>query len=275
MTQYNESTNEANCLLRHVCKLAGSPEQCTRNCQAWIGLHGASGAGGRISAANVPKGYRNLTLKDSPARESQSKIYATFDKYAETFERQFNPERSEAAERIKSFYLWSAQPGTGKTTSASALINEYIIAHYVGALKLGLTPQQRPAYFLSVNGLHQAHKTAYSPGAQETKDKYGETVTREVERSKQAPFLVMDDVGVRSKVSDSFIGVLYDIIDSRTTDDLPTIYTSNKPLHGAEETPSGLYDLFYDEDPEGKIVDRMRDQCAVVEFGGTSKRGRR
>jgi len=259
----NDQTNEANCLLRHVCKLAGDPTQCTRNCSAWIGLSGASGQGGRISAANVPKGYRNLTLKDSPAREGQSKIYATFDKYAETFERQFQPD----AERIKSFYLWSAQPGTGKTTSAAALINEYIIAHYVGALKLGLTPQQRPAYFLSVNALQQTHNRAYAPGSQATKERYGDEIDKELRRAKEAPFLVLDDLGVR-KATESFVGVLYDIIDSRTTDDLPTVYTSNKSL-------DGLYDLFYDEDPEGKIVDRMRDQCAVVEFGGTSKRGRR
>jgi DNA replication protein DnaC len=83
-------------------------------------MHGYSGTGGRVANAGTPADYRLLTLSTSPAREEQAKIYATLEKYVATFERQFDAN----ADRIKSLYLWSESPGTGKTTTAIAVLNE-------------------------------------------------------------------------------------------------------------------------------------------------------
>ena len=57
-----------------------------------------------------------------------------------------------------------AEPGTGKTTTASGLLNAYLTAHYVGSLKRGQTPKERPVFFLDVNEW-QTHYNRYTrPG---------------------------------------------------------------------------------------------------------------
>jgi DNA replication protein DnaC len=251
-----------NCILASRCKLAGGPA-CNQACSAFIAMHGYSGNGGRVANANTPADYRLLTLANSPAREEQSEIYARLEKYVATFERQFE----DGAKQIKSFYFWSKNTGTGKSTTASALLNEYLIAHYLGSLKRGRQALQNPAYFLSVNNLQQTHNKTHLPASLSTKEKLGEELIREIERAKKAPFLVLDDLAVR-KATGPFVGILYDICDYRTSNRLSTIYTSNKSL-------KELREFFYDEDPEGKVVDRIRDMTEVRLFIGESKRGRR
>lgn len=256
------STHAKQCILASRCKLANGPS-CNRQCGAYISMHGYSGTGGRISNANTPQDYRLLTLSNSPAKEGQASVYKNLERYIATFERQFE----EGADRIKSLYMWSTNTGTGKSTSASALLNEYIIAHYLGSLKRGRQALQNPAYFLSVNNLQQTHNKTHLPATLATKEKLGEELIREIERSKKVPFLVMDDLAVR-KATGPFVGILYDICDYRTSNRLTTIYTSNKSL-------DELREFFYDEDPEGKIVDRIRDMTGLLPFQGESKRGGR
>lgn len=255
-------THANNCILASRCRLANGPS-CNRQCSAFIAMHGYSGTGGRVANAGTPADYRLLTLANSPAREGQAKIYDTLEKYVATFERQFE----EGADRIKSIYMWSTNTGTGKSTSASAVLNEYLITHYLGSLKRGRQALQCPAYFLSVNTLQQTHNKTHLPASLATKERLGEELIREIEKAKKVPFLVMDDLAVR-KATPAFVGILYDICDYRTASGLATVFTSNKSL-------PELREFFYDEDPEGKIVDRINDMCFSLNFQGESKRGRR
>jgi KaiC/GvpD/RAD55 family RecA-like ATPase len=64
-----------------------------------------------------------------------------------TFDRMFD----DNADRIKSLYLWSESPGTGKTTTAIAFLNEWMIAHYLGSHCVGIGKRASPAVFLDVN----------------------------------------------------------------------------------------------------------------------------
>lgn len=253
-------TNETSCLLASMCKNAGT-ELCTKRCNHFITLHGLSGNGGRVGAAGLPSDYRIVTMSNSPAQTDQAEIYRALDMYINTFERQFE----EGAKRIKSLYFHSTAPGTGKTTTACAVLNTYLTAHYVGSLKRNIQPLQRPAYFLSVNALQQLHNKTHLPASIQTKEKYGEELLTEIERAKKTPFVVLDDLAVR-KATSSFLGIIYDICDYRTTEKLPTIYTSNK-------SPSDLREFFYEEDPEGKVVDRITDMAGIYRFVGLSKRG--
>jgi len=241
-----------NCLLD--AHKRGGCTTCLMTCAHRIALEGLNGQGGRIGAAKVPSEYRNLTLATSPARVEQAKIYGLLADYVATFERQFDVN----GQRIKSLYLWSASPGTGKTTTASALLNEYIVAHYLGSLKRGIQPQQRPALFLDVNTLQTDYNLATM-----THDEVGlAKVTDMMRKSMDVSFLVMDDCGIRS-ASESFKSIVHAIINDRTTAGKPTIFTSNLPI----DEMATVFDA--------RLADRMRDMCMTLHFSGESKRGKR
>jgi DNA replication protein DnaC len=246
-------THANNCILASKCKLANS-ESCNQSCGHYIAMMGYSGKGGRVANANTPADYRLLTLATSPARESQAKIYATLEKYCATFDRQFETDGS----RIKSLFLWSESPGTGKTTTAIAVLNEWLIAHYLGSLKRNRQAQQTAAYFLDVN----AFQTDYNLATMTNDDEAMVSIKATIQRAQQAPFAVLDDIGVRS-ASEAFRSYVHAIVNYRTANGLPTIFTSNLPI----EEMAVVFDA--------RLYDRMRDMCAVLHFGGTSARGRR
>jgi DNA replication protein DnaC len=221
-------------------------------------MHGYSGTGGRVANANTPADYRLLTLANSPARESQAEVYETIEKYVATFERIFEAD----AKRIKSLYLFSESPGTGKTTTAIAVLNEWIMRYYYEESKRNgsdrQAPQQTPAYFLDVN----AFQTDYNLATM-TNDEAGiNSIKAVIKRAQTAPFAVIDDIGVRS-ASEAFRAYIHAIINYRTVNGMPTIFTSNLPI----EEMAVVFDA--------RLYDRMRDMCAVLHFGGESKRGRR
>jgi DNA replication protein DnaC len=268
-------THANNCILSSRCKLAGTSE-CNRACGHFIAMHGYSAKGGRVANANTPTDYRLLTAQTSPARANQAQIYTTIEKYAATFDRQFEADGA----RIKSLYLWSESPGTGKTTTAIAVLNEWLIAHYLGSLKRNRQATQTPAYFLDVNEWQTDYNNFNRP---KVPDAIAEPAAKRyytaMERAKHAPFAVLDDVGVRD-CTDGFRGDLHTVINARVTNQLPTIYTSNLPIEFVETDknkkipaymPYDLIDVF----GEKRLADRMRDMCAVLHFNGNSFRGRR
>jgi DNA replication protein DnaC len=242
-----------NCILSSRCKVAGSA-QCNRTCGHFIALHGLSSNGGRLANANAPADYKLLTLANSPARANQTQVYATIEKYVATFERMFDPE----APRIKSLYLVSESPGTGKTTTAIVVMNEWIIASYLGAKKRGQQVPLVPAVFLDTN----AFQTDYNLATMTNDDESMAKIKATILRTQQAPFAVLDDIGLRS-ASEAFRSYVHAIVNYRTANGLPTIFTSNLPI----EEMAVVFDA--------RLYDRMRDMCAVLHFGGESKRGRR
>lgn len=243
-----------NCVLseRHKDNCASCPAMCAH----YIAMYGLSGTGGRVGAANLPDDYKYITITNSPARASQARIYDMLDAYVATFTRQFD--ESAQAERIKSLYLYSESPGTGKTTTAVALINAWLVEHYLGSLKRGRQALQQPAYFLDVNEL----QTKYNLATMTSDEKELDEVKRTMRRCMDVPFLVMDDCGIRS-ASESFKSIVHAIINARTTGNKPTVFTSNLPI---EE----MRNVFDD-----RLYDRIRDMCLDIYFDGDSKRGRR
>jgi DNA replication protein DnaC len=266
-------TNATNCILASRCKLAGTAD-CHAKCPAFIALHGMSGASGRVAAANLPADYRLVTLANSPARESQPDVYRMVDAYASTFDRQFVPD----APRIKSLYLWSESPGTGKTTTAAALVNEWLAQHYIGSLKRGRQALQRPAYFLDVNEWQELYNGFNRKGVpQEIAEQKSRLYYTQMENAMRAQFVVLDDVGVRS-ATEGFRGDLHAIINHRVASGLPTIYTSNLPLNSgvAEKDKIEAYKPYDIIDVFGeRLYDRMRDMCVELKFDGKSRRGKR
>lgn len=229
-------------------KKRGGCASCSNHCPHYIALHGLNGKGGRIGAAGVPSEYQDLTLANSPAREGQARNYVGLERYADTF----------ARGDVKSAYLWSESPGTGKTSTAVALLNEYIARTYIDYLRKGEQPPQLLAVFLDINELQTEYNLATM-----TKDEDGiKRIGERIKRTQHAPFAVVDDIGVRT-ASEAFRAYVHAIINHRVTQGLPTVYTSNLPIED-------MADVF-----DARLYDRIRDQCGVIEFAGSSKRGRR
>src|SRR5690625_4430811 len=221
---------------------------CTHICPHRIALHGLDGKSGRLGNAGLPADYRGITLANSPAREGQTKIYELLEKYVRTF----------GGGEEKSLYLWSESPGTGKTTTASALISEWIARDYRGAIKRGVQPRQFSAYFLGVNAL----QTSYNRATMTNDDDAMKRIGAIIKRAQDAPFAVIDDIGVRS-ASEAFRAYVHAVINYRVTEGKPTVYTSNLPIKEMANV--------FDE----RLYDRIRDQCGVLHFDGKSRRGRR
>src|SRR5699024_4824047 len=213
---------------------------CTNLCQHRIALEGLDGRSGRLGSAGLTKDYRGITLANSPARESQAKNYAIFERYVETFSRGGD-------EPVKSLYLWSASPGTGKTTTAAALISEWSARDYLGALKRGEQPRQFSAYFLDINELQTQYNLATMTDDDEAMKRIGEII----KRAQDAPFAVIDDIGVRS-ASEAFRAYVHAVINYRVTEGNPTVYTSNLPI----EEMANVFDE--------RLYDRIRDQCLAL-----------
>lgn len=226
---------------------------CSKLCGHRIALHGLDGNGGRTANAGLPKDYRYVTLGNSSARESQAEIYALLERYAKTF----------GNDEEKSLYLWSESPGTGKTTTAAALLNAWIAQDYLGSIKRGEQPRQVSAYFLDVNSWQELYTGFTRPSIpQEIAERSSRPYYAQMERARTAPFAVYDDIGVRAS-TDGFRGDLHSLINYRVTNGLPTVYTSNLAI-------KELAEVF-----DARLYDRIRDQCGVIHFAGESKRGRR
>ena len=261
-------TQNKRCLFRHF----DNPALCSPINPAYIALHGVDGNGGRQASANIPVDYIGVLLADSPVRESQAKNYELLEVYTKTFDRQFEDVQTKLRAqgktdneiRIKSLYLWSESPGTGKTTTAVALLNEYLLRNFIGNLKRKITPPQRPVYFLDANQLQTEYNTFNRPRVPED---IAEPASRRyynaIEYGKYTEFVVIDDIGVRES-TDGFRADLHSVINYRTTNALPTIYTSNIPIEELEEVFG-----------EKRLADRVRDMCQPIHFAGESKRGRR
>ena len=262
-------TNERNCILSDKCKLAGSAEDCTVHCPLFIGLSG------RLKTAGIPNDYVNLTLETSPVGPSQATIYADLLNYVGTFERQFDP-TALRGNPLKSLYLYSAEPGTGKTTTAAALLHEWIRTHYIGSLKRKQTAAQVAGFFLDVTEWQQLYNQFNRPKVPESiAEPASAKYYANMEKARTAPFVVLDDIGVRN-VTEGFRGDLHTVVNYRVTNNLPTVYTSNLPIrYGKEKSiAGGPFDLV-DVLGEERLADRIGDRCITATFKGKSKRGKR
>jgi DNA replication protein DnaC len=216
-------------------------------------FHGIDGNGGRIAASKVPPEYRYMMIDDVPFEKEM------FGAYVESFKKMFNQIHT-TQDRVKSLYLWSTETGTGKTTVASALLNEYHLAHVMLSYKLGKQPKDYPTFFLDTNELQELFNRFNRQGvSQDVREAASEEYYRRLDIAKEASLIVADDIGIRS-ATEAFRGDLHTVI---TVQQMPTIYTSNLPIQS-------LVDVY-----DKRLYDRVRDLTVEIEFKGSSFRGLR
>jgi DNA replication protein DnaC len=254
------ATNEKNCILGHgACNFAGQEGTCNRLCFSFIQMHGVSGDTGRVGTGNTPRSHRLSTTANTNVRQRQENAYRVIDKY---LKRLFEP-RDLKDEQL-SLYLYSENPGTGKTSTASAILNTYIVKSFINASKKGETPHHFPAYFLDANEWQTIYNEATRQNVpKEIAEDAWEKYYNMKKIAETVPFLVLDDVAVRT-ITEGHRGDLHSLINHRVNNCMPTVYTSNIPI-------SRLPEVFGEE----RLFDRMRDQTLELDFEGNSQRGMR
>lgn len=248
MTQFDATQS----ILRHHVK--GAESGSAALWQHSVILHGASGRGGALEAANIPHDYRHYTPVDAPPLDSQATAKQYVDRYTQLIGEHFT-----TGHRLKSLYFVSQSPGTGKTTIACALLNEFIAVNYVAGLH-GRDSYRNPAYFLDANEWQATFNLGVTLG---DGNKYLRKFTSQLEKALTAQLCVIDDLAV-SALTDGFRRHLHTLINGRMLAGKPTIYTSNVPM---AELLLSLGD--------DRLTDRVKDMCAEVAFVGGSKRGMR
>lgn len=254
--------NKDNCILRGLRK-DGECSRCSATCPYYISIHGYDGTGGRLSGANIPVEYRGFITSDNPIREAQPALYRNLDGYVKSFSKMFDESKTGVSRFLKNIYLYSAEPGTGKTATAAALANDFMAVHYIGNMQRGITPAENAIYFLDCAEFQQLYTQFNRPNipkdiAENAARKYYEMMAK----AKNALFTVMDDIGVR-EATEGYRGDLHTIVNHRYTQKTPTIYTSNIPMYE-------LTDVF-----DSRIYDRVRDLTREYTLDGGSKRGDR
>lgn len=203
----------------------------------------------RYDSADIPKDYQGVMLDNSPVMDDQEQIYEALDAYVATFTEDI---------RHKNVYLYSKAPGTGKTTTAIALLNEWIRRRFLYHAKNGEQVPETLGLFMDVtswqNRYNMATMTRSEDGMQRISD--------DIQRYSSVPLLVCDDLGVRG-ATEAFRGYLHTILNARVVEGKPTIYTSNEPM-------DSLKTVFDD-----RLYDRVRDQAIQLNYVGESHRGRR
>ena len=244
MTQFDANQS----ILRHHAKDADPAALWQHS----VILHGVSGRGGALEAANIPQDYRHYTPVDAPPLPDQPKAKQFVDRYSELIAEHFK-----TGHRLKSLYLVSASPGTGKTTVACALLNEFVAVNYMAGLH-GKANYRNPAYFLDANEWQASFNLGVTLG---DGNAYLRKFTAQLEKALSAQLCVIDDIGV-SAITEGFRRHLHTLINGRMLAGKPTIYTSNV---GLRELTLALGD--------DRMYDRVRDLCKELEFVGKSKRG--
>jgi DNA replication protein DnaC len=255
-----EHTNEHRCLLGtirkdgekgKICTFAGT-SKCNNHCDFFIALHGKSGETGRSGASEIPLEYRQTTIQNSVVRTEQPEAYELLDVYENSMVKIFS-QTPDPKTRVKNLYLWSKESGTGKSVTASAVLNSFLARYYLGTKKRDLQAKQTPIYFLDLNKFQTLFNQMTRAGIPtHVREVASEKYYEQMDFAKRAVMTVLDDVGTRS-VTEALRGDILDIVNERMNNYRPTIFTSNLAL---QELPA----LFGEQ--------RLFDRIKCLNFGG-------
>lgn len=245
------------CLLAPKCKKMGDTDQCNDLCFPYTKLQGETGTGGLWGLADVPKAYGFLLADHLPFKEANPEAWAVIARYCKHV--------IEYVEGHTGLYLYSIPDqgnpkgtGTGKTSAALAVLNEYLVARVIQHVKKEKLIDTIPALFVSVPRFQNTFNKQFR-GPKEIQDEASLKYYRLKERMMEAELLVLDDIGIRESTV-AFNGEFYEVIDERAVEARATILTSNEPL--------AVIDSRYDE----RTASRIEGFTVPVKFFGKDYR---
>lgn len=192
------------CIARGKCKSVGL-RVCTSSCPLFTDLRY------QIELAGIPKIHQKYLASQLPETYFEHKLFAEF---AEGI--------VERIEHGRGFYLWSQLSGTGKSTTAVAVAQEYILERLRNDYKVGIrTPQL--IKFINIADWLEAVRRGMN------NDEEAQRAAETTELMKRVPLLVADDFGAE-KVSEWTRERLLTVISERYDNERAVIFTSNISL---------------------------------------------
>lgn len=244
-------------MFRRTCKKKDS-ESCNKYCYPFIMLHGQDGESGFWRTTGVPTKYRKCLVGNLPIKEANPKPYEIAVKYMANI-------GSYVDEKGVGLFLFSVPSkenpfgtGTGKTTTAITILNEYVLYAVKKHLKKEKELKTNPAIFVKASEFQNKYNSQFR-GSFELQQEASNMFYKFKERMKKTPLLVIDDIAVRD-ATEPFKNEVFEIIDYRATEGLATIITSNYPLEKVAE--------FLGE----RIASRIEGMCFKIGFTGTDFR---
>ncbi|MDF3555486.1 DNA replication protein [Bacillus cereus] len=226
-------TKDSVCKLAPFCKVAGKEGFCNAICSPYLLLHG-EGEGGLWKATNVPPKYKNSFFTTLPIKQDNP--------VAHTFIKSYTANVLENVQNGVGLFFYSIPngenrlgTGTGKTTSAVAILHEYLLARVKEQSKGGRVISTNPALFYKASEFQTLYNSQFR-GTFEMQEKASLRYYKVKALLMKAEMLVLDDIGIRQKITDAFENELTEIIDARDSKMLMTIYTSNLPVEKLAET---------------------------------------
>lgn len=254
-------TLEKVCALASRCKKAGQAEFCNVTCFPYVVMHGSSGNGGLWAATNVPKKYRDCFGHNLPkSMETENpEAYEVIQKYLKFI--------IPLVHQGMGLYLYSRPSnenplgtGTGKTTAAVTILNEYVLARVIQHVTNQEKIKEVPGLFVRAADLQNLYNSLFR-GNDEMREKAAQRYYRLKELMKNVELLVIDDIAIRD-ATEAYLNELFEIIDARDTKRLALIFTSNLSLKGLAAT---LGD---------RIASRIAGMTEQIELNGKDHRRR-
>lgn len=225
-------TIEHKCILADKCKVAGKPGTCNITCYPYVLAHGTD-KGGFINATGIPVKYRTSFLKNLPIQEENPQAYAVTQAY-------INDVISFVNKGVGLFLYSVPNPqnklgtGTGKTTVATAIGNEYLKARIIQHSKGENLIEHQPTVYIRVAEFQNTYNKQFRGGFDEQHEA-SDKVNKMMKRMEKAELLILDDISLRNS-TETFTNVLYEILDERYINEKPVIFTSNFPIEKIGET---------------------------------------
>lgn len=245
------------CKFNRTCKNRGTA-QCNEHCYPFVVLHGTSGKAGFWGATNVPTKYKDCLIENLPIGNDNPKVLAVIQKYVSDI-------NMYVKEKNVGLFLFSIPDatnkfgtGTGKTTTAITVLNEFVIDQVKRHMKGEINLTKNPALFVKASEFQNKYNEQFR-GSFENQQQASEVYYRFKQRMKQTDLLVIDDVAIRD-TTEAFRNEFFEIIDHRSTEDRTTIFTSNLPIEKVAEV---LGD---------RIASRIEGMCYMLGLKGSDHR---